>query len=129
MDPLGNAGPQDSSVWPGKHWAASPIRAPLDLLRKCPRTSIFVAGEDLLRAEAFRYAQKLREADVHVDIREYEGAPHMFLAMDNVLESGKDLVECVKEILAEYLEDSVIKPSDLHNKLDRQNLLEQAQKI
>lgn len=56
----------------------------------------------------------------------------MFLAMDNVLESGRrameDLVECVKEILAEYLEDSVIKPSDLHNKLDRQNLLEQAQK-
>ena len=135
MDPLGNAGPQDSlgpqdsSVWPGKHWAASPIRAPLDLLRKCPRTSIFVAEQDLLRAEAFRYAQKLREADVHVDIREYEGAPHMFLAMDNVLESGRrameDLVECVKEIL----EDSVIKPSDLHNKLDRQNLLEQAQKI
>ena len=28
--------------------------------------------------------------------------------------------------LAEYLEDSVIKPSDFHNKLDRQNLLEQA---
>ena len=29
-------------------------------------------------------------------------------------------------LLAEYLEDSVIKPSDFHNKLDRQNLLEQA---
>jgi hypothetical protein len=54
----------------------------------------------------------------------------MFLAMDDVLESGRraveDLVEYMKEILAEYLEDSVIKPRDLHNKLDRQNLLEQA---
>jgi len=126
-------GPRDSSVWPGKHWAASPIHAPLDLLRRCPRTSIIVAEQDLLRAEEFQFALKLREANVHVDIREYEGAPHMFLAMDDVLESGRraleDLVEYVKEILADYLEDSVIKPSDLHNKLDRQNLLEQAQKI
>jgi hypothetical protein len=57
----------------------------------------------------------------------------MFLAIDDVLKSRRraleDLVEYIKEILAEYLEDSVIKPSDLHNKFDRQNLLEQAQKI
>src|SRR5271154_5997791 len=124
---------RDSSVWPGKHWAASPIRVPLDLLRKCPRTSIIVAEQDLLRAETFQFAQKLQEANVHLDIREYEGAPHMFLAMDKVLESGmwavEDLVERVKEILAEYLEHSVIKPSGVHNELDRQNLLEHAQKI
>jgi hypothetical protein len=47
----------------------------------------------------------------------------MFLAINNVLESGrravKDFIECVKKILAEYLEDSVIKPSDLYNKLNR----------
>jgi hypothetical protein len=49
----------------------------------------------------------------------------MFLAMDDVLESGRraveDLVEYVKEILAEYLEDSVIKPRDLHNKLSSES--------
>src|SRR5205085_2140483 len=76
-------------------------------------------------------ARLLREVDVQVDVREYEGAPHMFLALDNVLESGrravKDLVGCVKETLAEYLEDSVIKPIDIRNKFDRQNLLEQGQ--
>jgi hypothetical protein len=32
-------------------------------------------------------------------------------------------------LTAEVPENVVIKPSDLHNKLDRQNLLEQAQKI
>ena len=55
----------------------------------------------------------------------------MFLALDNDLESGsravKDLVGCVKETLAEYLEDSVIKLIDIRNKFDRQNLLEQGQ--
>jgi hypothetical protein len=47
----------------------------------------------------------------------------MFLAIDDILKSGRraveDLIEYIKEILAEYLEDSVIKPRDLHNKFNR----------
>jgi len=60
----------------GEHWTASPIRAPLDLLRKCPETLIMIAGQDLLRGETFRFAWRLQEANVPVDIREYKGAPH-----------------------------------------------------
>ena len=59
----------------GEHWTASPIRAPLDLLRKCPETLIMIAGQDLLRGETFRFAWRLQEANVPVDIREYKGAP------------------------------------------------------
>jgi hypothetical protein len=47
----------------------------------------------------------------------------MFLIIDDVLKSGrrilKDLIKYMKEILVKYLEDSVIKPSDLYNKFNR----------
>ena len=96
----------------GEHWTASPIRAPLDLLRKCPKTFIMVAGQDLLRGENIQYAQKLQGANVSVVVREYEGAPHPFMCMDGILESGKrgmdDLCKDMKKILAEHLEHSII---------------------
>jgi acetyl esterase/lipase len=114
----------------GEHWTASPIRAPLDLLRKCPETLIMIAGQDLLRGETFRFAWRLQEVNVPVDIREYKGAPQPpFMAMDGLLETGRrgmdDLAKGVEKSLAKYLEDSVVKPSDVDNEFDRRNLLEQ----
>jgi acetyl esterase/lipase len=92
---------------------------------------MMVAGQDLLRGENFQYAQNLQEANVPVVVREYKGAPHPFMSMDGVLESGKqgmdDLVKDMEKISAEHLEHSVIKPSDVYNELDRENLVRQAQ--
>lgn len=51
------------------------------------------------------------------------------MAMDGLLETGRrgmdDLAKDVEKILAKYLEDSVVKPSDIDNEFDRRNLLEQ----
>jgi acetyl esterase/lipase len=73
----------------GEPWTASPIRAPLDLLRKCPETLIMIAGQDLLRGETFRFAWRFQEANVPVDIREYKGLHTPFMAMDGLLETGR----------------------------------------
>lgn len=97
-------GSRNSPHWAGDHWTASPVRAPLNLLRKCPKTVIIIAEQDLLRAESLEFAEKLRDAEVKVDVKEYDGAPHMFMAMDTVLESGRravdDVVNLVNEALA-----------------------------
>jgi acetyl esterase/lipase len=123
-------GPQHSPTWPGKHWTASPVRAPQNLLRKCPKTIFIIAGQDLLYAESVLLAQRLREEGVDVDEKIYEKAPHPFMAMDRYLESGRHaisyIVEQVKEILVAYVEDSDIEPSDIKQERDRENLLEQA---
>jgi hypothetical protein len=51
------------------------------------------------------------------------------MAMDGLLETGRrgmdDLAKGVEKILAKYLEDSVVKPSDVDNEFDCRNLLEQ----
>ena len=114
----------------GEHWTASPIRAPLDLLRKCPEPLIMIAGQDLLRGETFRFAWRLQEANVPVDIREYKGAPQprSWPWMGYSRREGGEwtiLPKAWKKILAKYLEDSVVKPSDVDNEFDRRNLLEQ----
>jgi acetyl esterase/lipase len=126
-------GPRSSPTWAGKHWTASPIRAPRDLLRGCPKTTIIIGGQDLLQAEAVDLARRLREEGVDVDAKIYEKASHTFMMMDKYLPSGRQaihyVVEYVKEILAAHDEDSDIKPSDVKTKRDRQNLLEQAKRM
>ena len=127
-------GPRDSPGWAGNDWAASPVLAPPELRRKCPRTVIFIAGQDLLRAESFQLAERLREAGVEVDIKEFQKAPHMFMSMDRVLDSGRravdELVKIVKDTLTRNSEQSLeIKSSDLNNEPDRRNLLEQAKSL
>jgi acetyl esterase/lipase len=124
-------GPQHSPTRPGEHWTASPVRAPQDLLRGCPKTIMILAREDLLYPEAIQFAKKLRKEGVDVDVETYDGVPHPFVMMDRRLPSGRQailhIIECVKKILAECVEDSSdIKPSDVNNERDRQNLLEQA---
>jgi acetyl esterase/lipase len=127
-------GPRHSPTWAGKHWTASPVWAPRDLLRGCPKTTIVIAGQDLLCAESVEFAKRLKEEGVDVVTKIYEKASHTFMMMDKHLPSGRQaicyVVEYVKEILAAYVEDSSdIKPSDVKNERDRQNLLEQAKRM
>lgn len=65
-----------------KKWDCSPIFAPRELLKKTPPTWIAVMELDILRDEGLAYAEKLKEAGVHVTHKVYKGAPHQILAMD-----------------------------------------------
>lgn len=50
-------------------------------LRGLPRTFVGVAGLDVLRDEALRFAQRLVESDVPVDLHLHSGVPHGFSAV------------------------------------------------
>jgi acetyl esterase/lipase len=121
-------GPRDSPAWAGEHWTASPVRAPQGLLRKCPRTMIIAAGQDLLYPESLWFARRLEEEEVKVNLRIYDEASHVSMAMDKYLDSGRkairDVVEFVKEVLVEYEHSLDIKPGDVKNERDCQNLSE-----
>jgi hypothetical protein len=126
-------GDRASSNWAGTEGGASPVLAQVDVLRNCPKTYLFIAGQDLLQAECHKLAQKLREAGIDVSVREYEKAPHMFMAMDQVLDSGKraveELIRVVQETLAEGSQQPLkLELADLKNRGDRKNLLEQVRK-
>ena len=99
-------GPRHSPEWAGEHWTASPVRAPQDLLQKCPRTTIIAAGQDLLCPESLQFAERLQEEGVNVDVKIYDKASHVFMAMDEYLDSGREairyVIERVKEVLVEY---------------------------
>ncbi len=57
---------------------ASPLRAPLELLRGLPPTLIVVAENDVLREEGEVYGRKLDEAGVPVTTIRYNGMMHDF---------------------------------------------------
>jgi acetyl esterase/lipase len=85
-----------------EEWGASPLLAPLDVLRTLPTTLLLVAGVDTYYEEQIRLHEKLQEAGVDVYIKEYPRAVHPFMSMDKLLPSGKqgmeDLVNFVKEM-------------------------------
>ncbi|KAI1843414.1 hypothetical protein JX265_013296 [Neoarthrinium moseri] len=60
----------------------APLSAEADLLRsiapQLPPTLFALAGLDCLKLEAHAYAEKLSDADVHVTVKEFEGANHGF---------------------------------------------------
>jgi acetyl esterase/lipase len=69
-----------------------------------PRALVVVGELDVLRSEGEAYAAKLREAGVEVDLKVMKGTPHPFVAMDGVLQQGRDtitfMVEALKEVFA-----------------------------
>ncbi|KAK2769883.1 hypothetical protein FQN53_005840 [Emmonsiellopsis sp. PD_33] len=79
--------PDDSPTWAG-----------------LPRAVVMVGELDVLREEGEKYAAKLRKAGIQADLHVMEGMPHPFLAMDGVLEAGKQsityMVEGCKEAFA-----------------------------
>nr|VWO96710.1 Hormone-sensitive lipase [Ganoderma boninense] len=73
-------------------WDNSPIFAPDELFRRSPPAWIAVAELDILRDEGIAYGEKLKKAGIPTDVKVYFGAPHPIMAMDGVLEVGKELV-------------------------------------
>lgn len=66
-----------------------------------PRALVVMGGMDVLRAEGEAYAEKLRAAGVRVEVKVWDGLPHPFMAMDAVLQQGKDTITLMVETLKE----------------------------
>ncbi|WP_144109445.1 alpha/beta hydrolase [Paraburkholderia sp. BCC1886] len=59
-------------------------------LTSLPPTVIITAGIDPLRSDGEKLAQKLREADVAVEHRNYQGATHEFFGMAAVVQAARE---------------------------------------
>ncbi|MGB3711137.1 MAG: alpha/beta hydrolase [Erythrobacter sp.] len=59
----------------------SPLRASDDELANLPPTRIWTGRDDLFIVDSRTFAKRLREAGVDAKLYEYEGAPHVFMAI------------------------------------------------
>jgi acetyl esterase/lipase len=66
---------------------------------KLPKALVVVGELDVLRSEGEAYAEKLRKHGVEADLKIMKGMPHPFLAMDGVLQQGKDAITYMVEAL------------------------------
>ena len=69
--------------------------------KRQPKALIVVGELDVLRSEGEAYAEKLRAAGVEVQLKVMKGMPHPFLAMDGVLQQGRDTITFMAEALKE----------------------------
>ncbi|KAL0480465.1 carboxylesterase NlhH [Acrasis kona] len=80
-------------------WRASPILA--QDMSNLPSALVITAGLDPLCEEGIKYANKLKEANVNVKIKEFSGQIHGFLAMGGAipeaLEAISDIVKGIKQ--------------------------------
>ena len=84
-------------------WAdreASPLLASDDVFRLLPPTYIIVGELDVLRHDGEEYARRLKANGVSTSVTVAEGMPHPFLAMDAVLEAGKEAITNICEELS-----------------------------
>lgn len=84
-----------------KTWAdpeASPLLYPSGW-EKQPKALVVVGELDVLRSEGEAYAEKLSAAGVEADLKVMKGMPHPFLAMDGVLQQGRDTITFMVEAL------------------------------
>lgn len=58
----------------------------------------------MLRSEGEAYAQKLTKAGVDVNLKIMKGMPHPFLAMDGVLQQGRDTITFMVDALKKAFE-------------------------
>ncbi|EJT78541.1 hypothetical protein GGTG_03641 [Gaeumannomyces tritici R3-111a-1] len=93
--------PAEKMLWYRRHylpdradWAhpeASPLLWTGDWAALPP--AVIVAGElDVLRDEGVAFGERLRAAGVRADVHVLKGQPHPFLAMDGVLEAGRQAI-------------------------------------
>lgn len=91
----------------GKVWAeqrdpaspqCSPLYAPRDALAKLPPTPIFTGRHDLFIIDSRTFLGKLRDSGVDARLYEYEGAPHVFMALAATREA-KDVFALVRDFL------------------------------
>jgi hypothetical protein len=76
---------------------ASPLRAPD--LGGLPPALIVLAEVDPLRSEGERYAERLREAGVHVDVHDYAGVTHEFFGMTAYLDRAREAMPAAARVL------------------------------
>lgn len=77
---------RDSWVDPGQ-WddpCVSPLRASAETLAGFPPTLLLAAGIDPLRDDALRFAERLRQASVYVELERAEGMPHDFFLFPGI---------------------------------------------
>ncbi|UBU17739.1 alpha/beta hydrolase [Nonomuraea gerenzanensis] len=79
----------------------SPLRLP-DVSGLAPAT-VVTAGCDVLRDEGERYAARLAEAGVPVDVRRFDGAVHSFYVLPGLFDQAIEAREYVAERLREHL--------------------------
>ena len=68
-----------------------------------PRALVVVGELDVLRGEGEAYAKKLEENGVRAEVMIMKGMPHPFLAMDAVLEAGRDAITLLVEVVKSSL--------------------------
>jgi acetyl esterase/lipase len=71
---------------------ASPLLYEGDSWPRQPQALIVLGGLDVLRSEGEEYAAKLRKAGVEVELVVMDGIPHPFVAMDGVLDAGREAI-------------------------------------
>ncbi|MFF4895618.1 alpha/beta hydrolase [Streptomyces sp. NPDC001068] len=84
---------------------ASPLRAPLELLRGLPPTLLVTGEADVLRDEGEQYANKLREAGVDVTALRVAGMVHDFMLLDSLRDTRAATV--VRKIAVDFLRDAL----------------------
>lgn len=91
-------------VWAGERDPASPECSPLytskEDLALLPPTRIWTGRHDLFIVDSRTFVGRLRDAGVDAKLYEYEGAPHVFMAIVPTRES-KDTLALLREFLAE----------------------------
>ncbi|MEL6878669.1 MAG: alpha/beta hydrolase [Pseudomonadota bacterium] len=78
----------------------SPLYTSAEELAQLPSTRIFTGRHDLFIIDSRTFTHKLRDAGVDAKLYEYEGAPHVFMAVTPTREA-KDTFALVKAFLAE----------------------------
>ncbi len=90
------------AMWAGDRDPASPECSPLyceaQALAQLPPTRIFTGRHDLFIVDSRSFVHKLRDAGVDAKLYEYEGAPHVFMAVTPTPEA-KDTFRLVREFL------------------------------
>lgn len=101
--------PAAKMIWYRKHylprkedWSnpeASPLFYPDDAptWKQVPRAVVVVGELDVLREEGEQYAAKLEKAGVPVELHVMKAQGHPFLAMDGVLEAGRQAITYMVE--------------------------------
>ena len=73
----------------GSNPLASPLRASNEMLSKLPPATVITDQIDPLRSEGKAYADKLKEAGVDAEYRNYDGVTHEFFGMAAVVDNAK----------------------------------------
>ncbi|MFJ8260481.1 alpha/beta hydrolase [Rummeliibacillus sp. NPDC094406] len=87
----------------GKNPNASPLQA--KSLKDLPPALIITAEYDPLRDEGEAYAIRLKEANVPVQLKRYDGTIHGFFWMAGFLDEGADAIELVSNTLIQALKN------------------------